>query len=1007
MPALAFGVLGPTTATADAGPLDLRGAVRRRLLTRLLLAAGRPVPAGVLIEDVWGSQAPATAPNTLRSHVTLLRKVIGTERLRWEHGAYVLQLDPDSLDAGRFETELALARAALREPSIAEGAQRLASALAYWRGQAYADADGAEWALSETSRLEELRAGAVESWLAALLSLGEHDEVIARAEAAIAGDPLREGQWSLLVVALYRSGRQSDALRAVTRARTLLREEMGLDPGPELVAVERAVLAQDLALLPPGLAIAAPPPVLGRPASQPAPGPVPGNLPAELDSFVGRTVELREVAALLERERLVTLAGPGGIGKTRLALRLGHRWAGDDAVWFAELAAISDAGGVLGEIARAVGVRDTSGPDLLDAVLARLGSGRHVIIVDNCEHQITAAGRAVARILASVPAVRILATSRQPLGVSGETTYRVRPMAVPAMGARSADALAGCDAVALFVDRAQRHERSFTVEDSNATALAAVCRRLDGIPLAVEMAAARVGSMSLADIERGLDRRFRFLANSPSGISRQQTLQALVDWSYALLTDSEKVVAERLAVFAGGWDLDGASTAVAATGLDAWDAMEILSSLVDKSVVVADTRSGPTRYWMLETIREYLLQRLGERGDEVERAARDTHAQLMLRLAEEAVPHFRSGLQLTWRQRMAAERENLLVAFDRLLLGGNAAEAVLRFAVAMSWFWTATGAYVEGVRMTMAALDAAGDDPPPRLRAAALNTAGHLLGRSGQVGEADRCLAQGLAIGRELGDPELIADALRSQVWVAQRRGGGPEAVALADEAVAAAVAGGSAYLLSRALEARAFCIHPIDAARARRDFADALASCRIAGDGLGEVSILNNLGVLELGVADTVAARQHFGAGLDAAARAEDLATLPYLEYGVGLSYLIDSDAAAARDGFRRALHHARTTGQRSVMAYILLGLALAASEQGRSEEAALLHGAAEKLFADLQETPEPLEAAMAATSTARLRAATPEVADRLIEQGRRLSTVELLALIEQFEIAAADHQG
>jgi DNA-binding SARP family transcriptional activator len=373
---LAFGLLGPTVVTGEDGPVALHGVLRRRLLTRLLMVANQPVSLEVLREDLWEGHPPPSAGTTLKSHVSLLRRALGSGRLSYRDGAYVLTAAPEELDVRLFEHEVGGGRAALRDGELRRAADLLGRGLDRWRGPALAEAAGAAWAAPEAVRLTELQACGQEAWLEARIGLGEHAEVVGPAEAAVSEHPLREGLWAKLILALYRSGRQADALRAYARVREILRDELGIDPGPELAGLEEAVLRQEPALMAlrhppdPAASWSGPPPApAARTLGQQDSLGQPNNLPSEITSFVGREPQLAHIVGLLGADRLVTLTGVGGIGKTRLALRTAQavRAGPGHGVWLADLASVSDPAQVMRELARAVGVREEAGADLGDA----------------------------------------------------------------------------------------------------------------------------------------------------------------------------------------------------------------------------------------------------------------------------------------------------------------------------------------------------------------------------------------------------------------------------------------------------------------------------------------------------------------------------------------------------------------------------------------------------------------------------------------------------------------
>ncbi|HEV8064298.1 MAG TPA: BTAD domain-containing putative transcriptional regulator, partial [Acidimicrobiales bacterium] len=947
--------------------------------------------------DLWDGEPPEGAASTLKSHVSLLRKTLGPDRLVHKDGGYVLVVARGELDVGEFERRAAAGRDALRNGDRKAAADELGEALALWRGPALADVADTSWGRPEAVRLEEEKAATLESWLQARLELGDSHELIAPAESAVAEHPLREGLWAKLITALYLSGRQADALRAYQRLRDILGEELGINPSRQLVTLEGAILRQDLPL-------AASEPVervkvllgagSGSGLDEASPGGRPpagtGNLPRELTSFIPRPSELAEVSRLIDAPGLVTLTGTGGTGKTRLALRA----AADaqrhcDAVWLCDLAPIEEPADVVRQLASTVGCSDRAGVELTRTVTQRLREGSNLVVLDNCEHLIDACAQLTAKLLGEAPALTVLATSRSPLGVPGEVVHRVPSMSVPAEESDGGD-LMDFESVRLFAERAAT-QGSFSIE-GNKRAVASICLRLDGIPLALELAAARLRTMSAGDIEQRLDDRFKLLTSGArTGPRRQQTLQFLIDWSYDLLDTPERLVFGRLAVFAGGFDLSAAESVAQSQEVERLAVLDTVASLVDKSLLQVDTSGMTARYRMLETVRAYAHTKLTESESEKARAA---HAAHYLHLAEVAAPHFFGPDQLAWRARLEEDNDNLRLAFTTLIAAEDAAEESLRFGAAVSRFWNTRGDYGDEVDLLGSALERAGAKAPTPARAGALAAAGYLMFRRGQTARASAYLDEALEIARSLGSAWLQADALRTMAWVADRRGDQEAAVRLAAEAVTAATLSGELHLLARAYDVRAAANQGTDPVAARRDYAEALAYCRRAGDGLGQASALNNLGVLDLEQGDHEGARARFSEALGLAEGVRDAALIPFLEYGAGLSACLDGDFAAAEPAFVNALQAARRTGQRSLVAYALLGAASVQSCTGRERAGARLLGAALALFEELGEKPEAVETTLLDSTTASLRQGLGEAFEDVTAEGRYMPLTEIVQL-------------
>ncbi|MDF9814674.1 BTAD domain-containing putative transcriptional regulator [Streptomyces sp. SPB162] len=679
-------ILGTTEARDSAGvPVPLGGSRLRALLAALALHADRPVSAEALIAEVWGPDAdlPHDASGALQALVSRLRRALGKDVVTSGPGGYRLLTGPGDVDLHVFERLAADGAAVLDagDPEAAAGILR--EALALWRGPAYADLPDRT---SAAARPEALRLTALHRRIDADLACGRAAESLPQLRELVADHPLDEPFHVQLIRALRAAHRSADALMAYEQARRTLADRLGADPGPELRALHAQLLsAQD-------------PP---EPKSTRAPQ---GNLRPRLTSFVGREAELREIRADVARSRLVTLTGPGGSGKTRLSEEAGAALAGSgypDGVWIAELAPLEHPEAVPQAVLSALGRRDTTifgvaregikgsgggtGADAGDPtarLLEHCAHRRLLLVLDNCEHVIGAAAELAAELLGACPGVTVLATSREPLGVPGETVRPVEPLS-PTTAHR------------LFAERAAAVRPGFDTEQDVA-AVDEICRRLDGLPLAIELAAARLRMLSPRQIADRLDNRFRLLTSgSRTLLPRQQTLRAVVDWSWDLLSEKEHAALRSLSVFAGGWTLAAAEAVV---GGD--DVIELIGQLVDKSLVVA-TQPGKrqengaesrdirpedgVRYRFLETIHEYAAERARERPRELAEAAR-RHTGYFRRFVGTADPQLRTARQLVWLRRVEAELDNIRAALQRAITAGDEADA-LPLAVDMGWFW--------------------------------------------------------------------------------------------------------------------------------------------------------------------------------------------------------------------------------------------------------------------------------------------------------------------------------
>jgi predicted ATPase/DNA-binding SARP family transcriptional activator len=674
--------------------LPVRGTKQRAVLALLALQRGGPVSADRLIDMVWGDERIANTANALQAQIGQLRRTLGATAVVTSEAGYALDIGPDDLDAARFEQLVATGRRLLEEGEPALASSTLGEALQLRRGEPLSEFAYAGFADAERAHLDDLTLVATEARVEADLVLGQHGELVGELEALCRAHPLRERPWELLMLALYRAGRQAEALRAYSQARDHLVDELGIDPGPALRQLEARILAQD-----PSLAAVSP-------ARQTVAAPTAtGNLRERLSSFVGRSAELEELKEVVRSSRLVTLIGPGGVGKTRLALetaatlREEHR----DGAWLVDLASVTEAEGVAPAMAgtfgaAAAGLTGPLSPSSTVELIVRYLAGRSLLVVlDNCEHVIAEAASLAETLVGAVPGLRLLATSREPLAVPGEVLVPVRTLAAPA-------------ATELFVDRARAVRPGFTPDGQTHPVINDICRRLDGLPLAVELAAARLRSLTVATLAERLDDRFRLLTGGArTALPRQQTLRAVVDWSYDLLFEDERRLFARLSVFAGGCDLEAAEAVCADDRVPAGEILDVLSRLVDKSLAAAPDAAVAGRFSQLQTLWQYGRDRLIEAG-EVE-ATRARHGAYYGQMAEKAYDGLRGALGPVWRERLTSDLGNLRAALDWFIAGENA-DAALSLASRTVWLWFINGDPVEGARWLGDALAARGPRRP-------------------------------------------------------------------------------------------------------------------------------------------------------------------------------------------------------------------------------------------------------------------------------------------------------
>jgi predicted ATPase/DNA-binding SARP family transcriptional activator len=893
-------LLGPFEVVAGGALAEVGGSKRQALLAMLALRQGRVVDVDALVEGLWGEELPAAPRNALHHHIARLRAALGESSIVGSADAYALT--DAHVDAVRFEKLLADTRGALRDGDVRAASDAVAAALALWRGPALQGLTGTAWFAAEARRLETLHVDALEEQFEVALALGEHRELTPALRSALADTPFRERLWGQLMLALYRSGRQADALETFQEARRVLGDELGLEPGLELRRLQEAILAHDPAV-----------------AAVPVDRRRRGNLPALSTSFVGREDELRQVTGLLGEHRLVTLTGPPGVGKSRLALEAA-RWVEHEfpeGIWLVDFARAGDAENAVRLLADAVDVR---GADPLARVTSRLRDAGACIVFDACEHVLDEAARIASTLLAECARVRILATSREALRVASEARVPIAPLALPDDGT----AAAGSAAVQLFLERARAARPGFEPDAEDLALVVEVSRRVDGLPLAIELAAARMNVLGLAELVSILERRAAFLRDTPATDPSRIALQGLIEWSYDLLHGDEKTLLQQLAVHRGGASLASLSAVAAPHGLSEATVAYLLAALVDKSIVSASFAGRVARYDMLDTVREYVLDRLAESGGLA--AARAAHAEYFATLAEDARVQLRGRQWLRWQSGLAPENDNFWAA---LAYARDAPDPGVAIRLGtLAWYFGLAGRVSEGRRFLDLALAAARDDAPVELRIELLAGLCYLateeldLDVALTAGERALALAATAAAPRQLGLAQLTLALALAQSGAAER---------------ADAMAGGA----SATLEA--------------------------AGDdwGVAASSIIRAAGAARDGDVSTVAAmaaaiRHHSDAiGYDA-----------FRVPGLLLEAWVAErrqDGAATIESYRRALELAGRVGFGEHAAFALAGLGSTALANGDLREAEELQRQA---LATAEAAQAPLAAAHAGIQLARIAA-------------------------------------
>ncbi|MFF2641162.1 BTAD domain-containing putative transcriptional regulator [Streptomyces niveus] len=912
-----FGVLGPLAVwTADGEPVPIPGAKVRALLAHLLVEPGRAVSVGRLVDELWGSALPDDPGNTLQGKVSQLRRALeraepgGRELVVSGAGAsgYLLRTGPGAVDAGRFTALLDRARA---EAVPRTRAELLAEALGLWRGEAFADFAGEPFALAEANRLAEARLTALEEQAEVRLELGEHAELAGELGGLVAAHPLRERLRAAHLRALYGAGRQTEALESFEELRRRLSDELGLEPGRELIALQQAVLRQDLTVA------GAEPPVRSA---------VVTNLPAPLTEIVGREKAAAGVRALLGAARLVTLTGPGGVGKTRLAVEVARRSAEayPDGAWLVELAALAPSPGprvdpdvvnaAAEAVMRALGIQETDGEGSANGALSpagRLGGAlrdrRLLLVLDNCEHVVGPVAELTATLLPNAPGLTVLTTSQEPLAISGEQVWPVPPLPLPS-------------AVALFTARAGARAGDST--EAETEAVAELCRRLDGIPLALELAASRVRTIGVHGLVARLDDRFKLLAVGPRNApDRQRTLRAVIDWSWGLLTAPERVVLRRLAVHSGSCALEAAEAVCAGDDdVPSADVFELLARLVDRSLVVLSDRPDGPRYRLLESVKEYCVEQLRAAGEFD--AARERHSLYHTQLASQTGPLLRSPEQQHWLVRLDGESANLRTALDFAVRHG-AGKRALRTVNALAWYWVLRGRPAEACRFLDAALAAVPAPTQDRAVATAWRAGIGLLQGEPAIGPENSA--------EQIEDPLDRATALWFLGFAQMGSGDVASGESLVNRSLDAFHALGDPWGTAAALSVRArHAMARGDLDAVRRDGERSARLFDETGDRWGRLQTVFPLAALSQITGDYAHAARLQRDGLAIAEQLGLWTEAAKRLCGLGRIHLLTGDHARAREFHGRALKLAREQNLRSGEVDAEIGLGLGARQEG-----------------------------------------------------------------------------
>ncbi len=949
---LRISLAGSVAVESDGATVDTAGLGRRGriALAYLVTERDRPVTRDQLAEVLWGDDLPRSWETSLRGMAQRLRGLLGAaglvpgDALTSAFGVWQLHLPPGTaVDVEALPGDLGRAEEAL-VGDRAEEARALAGRAAAVAGRGFLPEAAGPWVERRQAELRELHLRALELVSGAARAGGDWAGAARAAEEAVSLEPFRESAHLRLMEAHAAAGNRGEALRAYERCRRVLAEQLGVNPSPATEAAYLALLGEE--------------PAAPAPASPP-PAPPVTNLPLQLTRLVGRHDELAAIEKALAGARLLTLTGTGGVGKTRLALATAAGLAGDfaDGAFLVELAPLADPDLLPQQVLAALGLREEVGQTPAGTLAAHLRPRHVLLVLDNCEHLVAAAAALAEELLRACPRLAVLATSREPLGVPGEATWRV-PSLSPA------------GALALFTERARAVRPDFTVTGAEAAVLAQLCQRLDNIPLALELAAARTSALSVEEIAGRLDDRFRLLSGGArTAVPRQQTLRAMVDWTYDALSEAERRVFNRLAVFGSTFDLAAAEEVVAGDGVETAQVVEVLAGLVNKSLVLAE-RQGPggrTCYRLLETMRHYARERLAESGEAA--AVRSRHLARAVALAQAAEAGLEGPDQAVVLDRLEADYDDLRVALAWGTSGGDP-EPALRLATALGRFWEVRSHLSEGRSWLEAALLAGGGGESPGLRAVALNWAavlaqhqgdyaaarglyehslalrrrlddrpgaaaalvglGNLAALQGQLGAAGGHFEEALAIGRRLEEPRIVAAALTNLGWVAHARGDLGGARALYEEALAVRGSQGDGHgtaMVMANLGDLALQQGHLD--RAAELHTEGLERRRRLGDRSGVADSLAALGRVALARGDRARARALHSEGLAERRRVGDRPGMPTSLVALAEVARLDGDPGTAAALLDEALAVATELDDRHCVTMSLLHLARLAREQ------------------------------------------------------------------------------
>lgn len=952
-----FRLLGPLEVVSARGPVSLGGPKQRAVLAMLLLEANRVVSVERLIEGIWGESPADGAPATLQVYISSLRKVLESTKgqhrvLVSQRPGYVLRVDPERIDALRFEQMVTAARKDLADERFESAARGLSDAMKLWRGAPLADFAFQDFAAVDIARLDGARIAALEDRIEAELACGRHASLVVELEGLVTEHPLRERLWGQLMLALYRSGCQADSLGTFSRARELLAEEFGVDPGPELRDLERRVLSQDPDL--------APPPGSAR---------LSVKLPLPPSPVVGRDDEITAVSTLLRRPgvRLVTLSGPGGTGKTSLALEVAAGLVNElpGGVFFVPLAEIDDPEQVLPAIAAVLEVSESVDEPLLETIVLSLGGQETLLVLDNFE-QVVGSATAVSELLSRAPSLQVLVTSRALMHLRGEHEFPVPGLALPGPGNQSPEQALDSAAIAMFVDRMVEVRPDFALDVANTPTITEICTRLDGLPLAIELAVARGRLMEPAALLALLDQQLRVLTSGARDLpGRQQTMRGAIDWSYNLLDPAEQRLFAVLGSMAGEFTLEAVAAAAGGDPSDP-DVLDGLGALVDNSMVRQLPRADGTRFRMLEPMREYASERLGESGteDSVRRLLLD-HLLTQLEAIQSELDGPDASRLLS---RVETDYANLRAALA-WALDADLVQLAARMTVALGGYWFSTGRLTEG-REWLGRVLAAGPAP-----ARVHLTAGSFAYFQDDGPAARLHLEEALELARGDVDDETIADSLAYLGAVLLGTGDVDGAAGMAEEALDLSRSADSYEAQTLALSLSAvLAAAGEDLGREMALYLERLELVRTKGDRRRIAETLNNLAELALATDRVDEARTYASEALELGRNVTKTVTRDVL-VSLARIAVADEDPATSTDRIVEALQLSVELGQQFEISQCLLVFAGLAALRNEQPRAAQLYGCAARLRGETSPLDVELEPDIAAQRN-RVREAMGETA-------------------------------